>query len=79
MHVEIVVLLVWFGLILYVPVNSCGHVETVSSPNHTYFLGKLDKALNTQISGLVEPGQDKTNSFEFGPLKLRSRWASCGV
>ena len=31
-----------FGLILYVLVNSYGHVGTVSSPNHTYFLGKLD-------------------------------------
>ena len=31
----------WFGLILYVPVNSYGHVGTVSSPNHTFFL--LDK------------------------------------
>ena len=26
-----------FGLILYVPVNSYGHVGTVSSPNHTLF------------------------------------------
>ena len=23
-------------------VNGYGHVETVSSPNHTFFLGKLD-------------------------------------
>ena len=28
--------LVLFGLILYVPVNSYGHVGTVSSPNHTF-------------------------------------------
>ena len=34
--------LFWFGLILYVPVNSYGHVGTVSSPNHTFFLGKPD-------------------------------------
>ena len=36
-----------FGLVfmLNVPVNSFGHVETVSSPNH-FFLGKLDKAVN---------------------------------
>ena len=31
-----------FDLILYVSVNSYGHVETVRSPNHTFFLGKLD-------------------------------------
>ena len=32
----------WFGLMLNVPVNSYGHVGTVSSPNHTFFLGKLN-------------------------------------
>ena len=31
-----------FGLVLYIPVNSYGHVGTVSSPNQTFFLGKLD-------------------------------------
>ena len=37
----------WFGLILYAPVNSYGHVGMVSStsPNRTYFLGKLDYIL----------------------------------
>ena len=35
-----------FGLRFYVPVNSYGHVEIVSSSNHTYFLDKLDKAVN---------------------------------
>ena len=30
----------WFGLMLYVPVNSYDHVGTVNSPNH--ILGKLD-------------------------------------
>ena len=33
-------------LFLYVPVNRYGHVKKVSSPNHTLFLGKLDKAVN---------------------------------
>ena len=28
-------------IVCYTPVNSYGHVETVSSPNH-FFLGKLD-------------------------------------
>ena len=26
----------------YIPVTSYGHVKTVSSPNHTFYLGKLD-------------------------------------
>ena len=30
-----------FGLLFYIPVNSYGHGETVSSPSHTSFLGKL--------------------------------------
>ena len=34
--------LVLFGLMINVPVNSCGNVRTVSSPNHTFFVGKLD-------------------------------------
>ena len=29
-------------MFFYIPVNSYGHVETVSSPNHTFSLGKLD-------------------------------------
>ena len=37
---------VLFGLLLYVPVKSYVHVETVSSPNHIFFLGILDQAVN---------------------------------
>ena len=33
-----------FVLLLYV--NSYGHCGTVSSPNHTFFLGKLEQAVN---------------------------------
>ena len=36
----------WFGLLLYGPVNSYGHVRAVSSPNHIFFLGKLEQAVN---------------------------------
>ena len=42
---------------LNVPVNSYGHVGTVSSPNHTFFLGKLDKVVNqhfVHITTLLE-------------------------
>ena len=31
-----------FGSKFYVPVNSYCHVQMVSSPNHDFFLGKLD-------------------------------------
>ena len=32
-----------FALMIYVPINTYyGHVEKVSSPNHTFFHGKLD-------------------------------------
>ena len=34
------------GLIIYAPVNSYGHVGMVSSPNHIFFLGKLDLVVN---------------------------------
>ena len=30
------------GLMLYIPINSCGHVMLISSSNQTFFLGKLD-------------------------------------
>ena len=30
----------WLVLILYIPVNSYGHVGTVTSPNHTFFPGQ---------------------------------------
>ena len=35
-----------FLLFVFVPVNSYGHVGTASSPNHTFFLGKLEQAVN---------------------------------
>ena len=37
------------SLVLYVPVIIYGHVGTVSSPNHIFFLGKPDKAVNQYI------------------------------
>ena len=39
-------IMVWFGLLLYVPGNSYDHVGMVISPNHTFFLGKLEQAVN---------------------------------
>ena len=37
------------GLILYVSVNSYGHVETVSSPKHTFDLKPLTSTSCTYI------------------------------
>ena len=34
-----------FGLLLYVPVNSYGHVGMVSSPNYTFSGASLNKHL----------------------------------
>ena len=39
----------FFGLVLYVPVNSYDHVGTVSSPSYTFFLSKLDQAVNQYL------------------------------
>ena len=36
-----------FGLILYVPVNSCGHVKMVVSPNHIFSWASLTKQLSS--------------------------------
>ena len=61
----------WFGLLLYVPVNSYGHVWTVSSPYHTIFLGILDLAFNKylgkmlQIIYLIKVGRDKMHTIAY--------------
>ena len=34
---------------LNIPVNSYGNVGMVSSPNHTFFLGKLDLVVNQYL------------------------------
>ena len=41
------ILICFFGLMLYIPVNSYGHVRTVSSPNHTFFLASLTMGLSS--------------------------------
>ena len=35
-----------FGLMFYIPLNSYGHFEMVSSHNLIFFLGKVDYAVN---------------------------------
>ena len=53
-----------FGLVLllYIPVNSYGHVGTVSSANHTFFLGKLDLAVNQCFMHILSLVTDNNSS-----------------
>ena len=44
---ELTVLFCLIGLLLYIPVNSYGHVGTVSSPNHTFSWASLNKRLTS--------------------------------
>ena len=45
---------------LNVPVNSYGHVGTVSSPSHAFFTGKLDKAVNQYSMHILSLVTDTT-------------------
>ena len=55
-----------FGLVLYVQVNSYGHVMTVSLPNHTFFLGKLDFAVNQYFVHILSLENDNNPSWISG-------------
>ena len=60
----------FFVLVLYIPVNSYGHVGTASSPNHTFFLGKFDLAVNQYFvhiqmtTTLLESGEGRRMAVE---------------
>ena len=41
------------GMMLNIPVNSHGHVRTVSSPNHTFFLDNLDRAVYQDFVNII--------------------------
>ena len=63
-----------FGLMLNIPVNSYGHVRTVSPPYHTFFLGELDKADNqyfvhmlTLVTTLLELAAVEIISWSISP------------
>ena len=43
-------------------VNSYGHGGTVSSPNHTYFLGKLEQAVNQYLVHILSLVTDNNPS-----------------
>ena len=58
----------WFGLLLYIPGNSYGHVGTVSSPNHTFFLGKLEQAVNQYFLLILSLVTDN-NPFWMNPQR----------
>ena len=60
---------VLFGLMFYVPVNSYGHVETDSSPNHTFSWASLTKQLTSisgaqWLSGRVPDSRPRGRGFE---------------
>ena len=67
-----------FGLMFYIPVNSYGHVETVSLPLPHFFLSKVNSTLckyyPSRISGLEE--NDSRNYFmikfheSMGPARI---------
>ena len=56
----------WFRLILYIPVNSYGHVQMVSSTNHTFFLSKLDLAVNKYFVHILSLITDNNSSWTSG-------------
>ena len=44
-------------------VNSLGHGGTVSSPNHTFFLGKLEQAVNQYFVHILSLVTDNNPSW----------------
>ena len=52
-----------FVLFLYVPVNSYGHAGMVSSPYHTFFLGKLEQAVNQYFVHILSLVTDNNPSW----------------
>ena len=65
-----------FGLILYIPVNSYGHVGTVSSPNHTFsdkLVLSIDSAVNQYFDKqfVLRSGQ---KGYFVGPQHLCFVW-----
>ena len=62
-----------FVLLLYIPVNSYVHYGTVSSPNHIFFLGKLEQAVNhyfVHILSLVTDINPYTTLATFSTIYL---------
>ena len=48
---------------LYVPVNSYGHVGTVRSSKHTFFLGKLNQAVKQYFVHILKLVTDNNPSW----------------
>ena len=63
---EIGLIFLMFGLMLYLPVNIYGHVRMVSSPNYTFFPGKLDyfhARIQESFSWGTRPDSQKKSFF----------------
>ena len=52
----------WFDLLLNAPGNSNGHVGTVSSSYDTFFLGKLEQAVNQYFVNILSLVTDNNPS-----------------
>ena len=50
------------GFLLYIPVNRYGHVGPVSSSNHTFYLGKLEQAVNQYFMHILSLVTDNNPS-----------------
>ena len=51
---------------IYIPVNSYGHVGSVSSPNHTFFLGNRDFAVSQYFMHILSLVTDNKPSWISG-------------
>ena len=51
-----------FVLLLYVTIQHGGHGGTVSSPIHTFFLGKLEQAINQYFMHILSLVTDNNPS-----------------
>ena len=52
-----------FDLLLYIPVNSYGPVVIFSLPNHTFFLGKLEQAVNQYFVYVISLVNDNNSTW----------------
>ena len=59
-----------------IPVNSYGHVETVCSRDHTFFLGKLDYVVNQYFLHILSLVTDLNQGKEENDTKV---WEPVGI
>ena len=67
------------GLILNVSVNNYGHVETVSSPNHTFSCASLTQRLTSYFVHTLSLFTDKNRSWISGWSISAKVWVRAGI